>query len=294
MRILVLGGGGMLGHKVVQRLGHSHQDLWWTLHGRRDDPALDPVPMLRGANAICGFEAMELERVSGLLRELRPDVVINCLGLVKQRSHATDALAAVTINALLPHRIARALRGWNGRLVHISTDCVFSGQRGAYREDDHPDAVDLYGRSKALGESFEPNVLTLRTSMIGRELKHHASLLDWFLAQRGRCIKGFRRAMWSGVTALHLAEVIEVLLRDHPALHGIHHLASTPLSKHDLLSALNDAYDLGVDIVPDDTHRVDLTLVGARFETATGYRCPPMASLIEDLVADPTPYRPLS
>jgi dTDP-4-dehydrorhamnose reductase len=294
MRILVLGGSGMLGHKVVQRLCGGAADLWWTLRTTRDDPSLTPVPMLRGDHAIDGLNAADLGHLHAMLGDLRPGVVVNCLGLIKQRPEASELLPSLTLNTFVPHVVALRLREWGGRLIQISTDCVFSGRRGNYSETDATDAADVYGQTKALGEVRADNAVILRTSIIGRELKHHRSLLDWFLCQRGRRIAGYRHAMWSGVTTLHLAEIIESVLYRHPELHGVYHISSGRTSKLALLEQLRAGYDLDVEITPDDTFSSDRTLIGTRFEQATGYRCPPLTTLIRDLVTDRTPYPALS
>jgi dTDP-4-dehydrorhamnose reductase len=284
----------MLGHKVVQRLQSRAHDVSWTLRSGTDDPSLASVPELRSAHAIAGFDASRVEAVASLLREQRPEVVVNCLGVIKQRPEASELSKSLIINAFLPHFIAMAMQPWGGRLIHVSTDCVFSGSRGRYVETDAPDATDVYGQTKAVGEVHVGNAVTLRTSIIGRELKHHDSLLDWFLAQRGKKIRGFRRTIWSGVTTLHLADVIESIMMGHPTLSGVYHVSSGSITKYDLLRLLQSAYGLAVTIDPSDAEVNDRTLVGARFENAAGYRCPPLATLIADLVADPTPYPSLS
>ena len=291
MTILVTGGAGMLGHKVVQQLAPLH-DVWWTLRGRVDDPCLSVVPMLRGDHALQGIDAQG-DGMTNVVRELRPNVVVNCVGVIKQAT-VVSADTTMLVNAQLPHRIADALKSYGGRLIHISTDCVFSGLRGNYAEDDLPDATDLYGRSKADGEVIADHVLTLRTSMIGRELRRHQSLLDWFLRQQGKQIRGFRRAIWSGVTTIQLAQLIERLIVDHPRLAGTFHLSSGRTSKFALLVELKNRYHLDVEIEPDDSVVCDRSLIGTRFERATGYHCPPLSVLIDEMIADPTPYPTLS
>jgi dTDP-4-dehydrorhamnose reductase len=280
----------MLGHKVVQRLSSRFSDLWWTLRGTAADNALAPVPILSGDHAIPLVDATKVGAIEELLRDLRPAVVVNCLGVIKQRAEASSEQLSMAINAALPHQIARTLSGWAGRFIQVGTDCVFSGARGGYREEDAPDPIDLYGRSKALGEVRAENALTLRTSLIGRELRHHQSLLDWFLAKRGQRILGFRQVYWSGVTASHFADLLGDLIESHPALSGLYHVSSGRMSKFELLETLRDSYDLDVMIDPDDAVRIDRSLVGTRFEQATGYQCPPWSVLAAELVSDPTPY----
>ena len=294
MKLLVLGGSGMLGHQHVRRLSAAFPDTWWTLRGRKTDPDLAPAAWLSGSNAIEHVDASDLARVETVVAELRPDVVVNSLGVIKQRAASHDAIPSISINSLLPHRLAKLAQGWGGRVIHFSTDCVFSGRRGGYSETDESDAQDLYGRSKFLGEIAYPNALTLRTSIIGRELRNHRSLLDWFLSQRGKTVRGFRRHWWSGVTTLHLAEVVARGIECWPTLSGVYQLSSGRISKYDLLLHLRDGLGITVEIEPDDVPYCDRSLLGSRFEAATGYRCPSWPDLIAEIAADTTPYPQLA
>jgi dTDP-4-dehydrorhamnose reductase len=280
----------MLGHKMLQTVSAHFADTYGTIRERRSNPPYDRIDLFQNDHVIEQVDLLQLEKLDSLLDDLRPDVVVNCAGIVKQRPAAHDAIASITINALLPHRVAHTIGRWSGRLIHFSTDCVFSGQRGRYTESDPPDAQDLYGRSKFLGEAGFPNALTLRTSIIGRELQHFESLLEWFLRQAAPVVPGFRRAFWSGVTTNHLSELVSDLIQHPGQLTGVYQLSSGTISKFDLLHLLRDAYDVPVEIQPDDTVFSDRSLDGRHFEHATGYTCPPLADLIQQMAADPTPY----
>ncbi len=193
MKIAVLGASGMLGHKMFQLLGRRFEEVWALM---LEDPAAPPfgrVELLQGKRVVPGCDAMSFPALSRALAELRPDVVVNAVGIIKQRDSARAAVPCIALNALLPHQLADCAASWGGRVIHFSTDCVFSGRRGNYTEDDVPDAGDLYGRTKCLGEVSRDNALTLRTSIIGRELTAHRSLLDWFLSQNHGTVKGFRK-----------------------------------------------------------------------------------------------------
>lgn len=290
MRILVLGGEGMLGHKMFQVLSARHADTGCTIYGRSSDPFYAAIPLFSPARTVEGVDVMDLPALRKTLESLRPAVIVNCVGIVKQRSEASLAVPSITVNALLPHLLADWSAAWGGRLIHFSTDCVFSGRKGQYREDDPSDAEDLYGRSKFLGETTEPNALTLRTSIIGRELAHFRSLLEWFLAQKGKRIKGFRRVIYAGVTTNYLAEVVADLIRDFPRLAGLYQVTAPAVSKFDLLVRLRAAFRLEVEIVPDDSEASDRSLVGERFRAATGYPEPRWEELVARLAADGTPY----
>jgi dTDP-4-dehydrorhamnose reductase len=289
-RILVLGGEGMLGHKMFQRLRERFPGARCTIRGSRADDALRRIDLFLGPDIVEQVDVMREDPFRRTLEQLRPDVVVNCVGVIKQRSEAKDPIPSITINALLPHRLAEMVRRWNGRLVHFSTDCVFSGRRGGYSEDDQSDAEDLYGRTKFLGEVTAPNALTLRTSIIGRELFEHRSLLDWFLQQRHGRVRGFTRVLYSGVTTNHLADVVGDVIERFPGLNGLYQIASRTISKYDLLCLLREAYRLEIEIVPDQDQVCDRSLKGDRFSAATGYACPAWGELIRQLAADPTPY----
>jgi dTDP-4-dehydrorhamnose reductase len=287
MRILVLGGEGMLGHKIVQRLASEHSETWWTV---RSPKAALPLALPRSERCLDCIDVTEWPPLEAVLRRMRPDVVVNCIGVIKQRAEAHNPILSITINALLPHRIAETVAGWAGRLIHFSSDCVFSGRKGHYSEADPSDAEDLYGRTKFLGEAAGRNALTLRTSIIGRELENHQSLLDWFLLSGHSQVRGFTNVWWSGVTTNHLAEVVADLIHRHPSLSGLYQVSSGRISKHELLCRLRDGYGFQVEVQPDEGPVNDRSLDGSRFAAATGYRCPPWEQLIRELISDPTPY----
>jgi dTDP-4-dehydrorhamnose reductase len=282
MRVLILGGTGMLGHRLLAHLeGRGHEVRATVRSELSSYPATGP---LRRDNT---FENIDLRDGDGLLRAVSvfaPQAIVNCAGIVKQRREADDPLLNIQVNSLLPHRVALLCREGGARLVHISTDCVFSGARGGYTEQDTPDAVDLYDRSKLLGEVAYAPAITLRTSMIGLELAHNYGLIEWFLAQRGS-VKGFRRAIFSGLTTSAMSEVIEGLLGG-PALHGIYHVSAEPISKHALLCALRDALGLKIDIVPCDEPLMDRSLDSTRFRQEFGYNPPSWQHMISSLAAE--------
>jgi dTDP-4-dehydrorhamnose reductase len=221
---------------------------------------------------------------------VRPTVVVNCVGIVKQLKAAGDPVPSISINSLFPHRLATLASAAGARIIHISTDCVFRGDRGHYSERDTPDASDLYGRTKLLGEVSGPRCLTLRTSIIGRELSATTGLLEWFLAQRTGRAKGYTHARFSGVTTHALADVLADIIERHPGLAGVYHVASRPISKYDLLKKLNDAYNAGVDIDASDDVHIDRTLDGSAFQKATGLTIRSWDEMIGQMASDSTPY----
>jgi dTDP-4-dehydrorhamnose reductase len=289
-RIVVIGGAGMLGHKMFQILRERFPDTVCTTREDVRKPPFDRVELLQGDDVIRGVDVMDFDRLQGTLKELRPDFIVNCVGIVKQREESRMAIPSIAINSLLPHKLAAFAGEWGGRVIHPSTDCVFDGKRGGYTEADDSSAEDLYGKSKFLGELHGDNGLTLRTSIIGRELVEHRSLLDWFLAQKGKTVRGFGRVIYSGVTTNQLAEVVAMVIRDFPALHGLYQVVADPISKHDLLCLLRDAYQVEATITPDDHEVSDRSMKGDKFREATGYVSPPWPELVRRLAEDPTPY----
>ena len=275
--MLILGAGGMLGHAVFRVLSSdpTHQVI-----GSVRAPSAPDLGGNVSTQIITGVDAEQPDSLIGCFGSARPEVVVNCIGLVKQLAGADDPVRAMAINAQFPHRLAGLCKATGARLVHISTDCVFSGARGGYREQDTPDASDLYGRSKLLGEVVGENAVTLRTSIIGHELgaRHHG-LLGWFLSQPG-AVSGYRRAIFSGLPTVELACAIRDRVLPRPDLHGLFHVASDPISKHDLLVLIADAYGRTNAIAAVDEPVVDRSLNGERFSAETGYRAPPWPELV--------------
>jgi dTDP-4-dehydrorhamnose reductase len=287
-RILVLGATGMLGHKLWQVLSPRF-DTQVTV--RADDVSgLDGL--LDPGRTRTGVSAERFDTVERAVSETRPDVVVNCIGVVKQAAAARDPIPSITINSLFPHRLAATCDAHGARLIHISTDCVFSGATGGYVETDNPDPVDLYGRSKLLGEATGAGCLTVRTSIIGRELSGSQGLLEWFLGA-SESVRGFRRAIFSGLTTPALAGVLASLISDHPGLTGLWHVAAEPINKYDLLCLLRDAYGRQVEIAADDALAIDRSLDGTRFERETGIRAGLWPEMVSELAADETPYEQL-
>ena len=284
MRVLVLGGSGMLGHQLCRVLS-ARMETWAAF---REDPAkYEQYGFIPQERALRGIHAEELASVRKAIETVEPDVVVNCIGIVKQRDEAKQAIPSIQVNALFPHQLSELCLERDARLVQISTDCVFSGLRGAYTEVDIPDPVDLYGRTKLLGELNRPNCLTLRTSIIGWQLNTFSSLLSWFSQQRGQRIKGYQKAIYSGFSTRVLAGLISDLIETRPDLTGLYQVASEPISKYDLLVALREK--LGWDdiqIEPDDNFYCDRSLIGTRFSVATGWQAPGWDEMLTGLTEE--------
>jgi dTDP-4-dehydrorhamnose reductase len=275
--VVILGASGMLGNAMLDVLSR--------------DRALCVTGTVRSPSQISLFandlrdrvmadvDVMQPDDLITVFRSLHPQVVINCVGIVKQLTAANDTLAILPLNTLLPHRLSRLCDAAGARMIHISTDCVFAGDRGRYSEDDIPDARDLYGLSKALGEVTAPPHVTLRTSIIGHELTTAHSLIDWFLAQQDG-VRGFRQAFFSGLPTVELARVVRDFVIPDATLSGLFHVAADRISKFDLLTLTRDVYARETTITPDDTVTIDRSLNASRFTERTGYRAPPWADLV--------------
>ncbi len=287
-RILILGGGGTLGHKLWQLLPSKFPDTFVTIRKNREFYA--KCGLFTGPKVIEGLDLMDFSRLNPVLDELKPSVIINCAGVTLRRDESGDKTANIAINALLPHRLAAWCAENRSRLVHISTDCVFDGSRGNYDEEAQSDAKTLYGRSKFLGEVNEPCAVTLRTSFIGRELMGGGELLEWFLAQRGRKVKGYTKVFFTGLTSNKLAGVVGNVIEKFPSLSGLYHVASEVISKYALLQLANEAYGAGVEIEPDDSLECRRDLNGGKFAKATGFVCPSWRQMMTELAGDITPY----
>ena len=277
MRVLVLGASGMLGHAMMAILDEAgHLEVHGTL---RSGEAKRLFPPGLRRRLVAGIEAEDQDTLTRLFCELRPDVVINCVGLVKQLQEVNDPLRAIPINAMLPHRLARLCELVGARLVHISTDCVYSGKKGDYSEEDRVDATDLYGLSKYLGEVDFPYATTLRTSIIGHELTGAHGLIGWFLEQRETC-RGFTRAVFSGLPTVVLAQMVRDVIIPRTGLHGLYHVAASPIDKFDLLQLVADVYGKSIRIAPVDSPVIDRSLNAGRFRAETGWVAPQWPELI--------------
>ena len=279
MRILILGGDGMLGHQLLKTLSRRH-NVRVTLRQRLS--AYKDFNLFTAENAYEGIEAGSMGGLIDVLGEFRPEAVVNAVGIVKQRSTAKESIPNLEINSLFPHRLAGLCKATGMRMVHMSTDCVFSGRKGSYQETDGSDAEDLYGRTKYLGEVYESHCVTLRTSMIGRELSRKQGLLEWFLSQR-RSVQGFTNALFSGFTTLELSRIIEKILTEHPEKGGLYHVSSDPISKFDLLTLIKRKMGLRIEILPTEEPRLDRSLDSTRFRREFNYTPPTWEEMIEEL-----------
>jgi dTDP-4-dehydrorhamnose reductase len=281
MRVLILGGDGMLGHQLLKSLSPRH-DVRVTV--RQELANYAACDLFHRGNAYAGIDVRRWEDLAVVIGDFAPNAIVNAVGIVKQRPSAHESIPSLEINALLPHRLAALCRAAGARLIHVSTDCVFSGSTGNYVETDASDAADLYGKSKFLGEVDAAPALTLRTSIIGPELTRKTGLLEWFLAQQGT-VKGFRGAIYSGFTTLEISRIIDRILTGFPSAHGLYHVSSDPISKYDLLLLLRKHFRRDIEIVPDDVFQCDRSLNSDRFRREFAYSPPTWDAMCQELAA---------
>lgn len=278
MKILVLGANGMLGNAMIRVLSER---VDWHVYGTLRSPGSERYFNSKIARRL--YSKIDVEHPDSLMQAFlvsRPDVVINCVGLVKQLANGEEPLQALSINALLPHRIAKMCALSGARFIHISTDCVFSGNKGNYNELDEPDPKDLYGRTKFLGEVTYPHNVVLRTSIVGHELESRHGLIEWFLSQDKTC-KGYTRAIFSGLPTVVLAALVRDVVIPSGDLAGLFHIASDPISKYDLLKIVSKVYGKTIDVIKDDNLVIDRSLDAAKFMKRTGYTAPRWEEMIK-------------
>ena len=292
MKIVILGVSGLIGHKLYQTLGAAGHEMLGFLHGSKQRFA--DIDFLQSDSIVESVEVLDFEQLTDQLSQFAPDVVLNCAGITKRKPEVEQPLLAIGVNALFPHRLAELARQNNFRVIHFSTDCVFNGKTGNYDEQSVTTGEDAYGQTKALGEIRYPHTLTIRSSFIGRELVGKTELLEWLIAQDGKTIKGFRKAMYSGVSTLFMSRVVQDIIENHPEISHLHQLAiDKPISKYDLLCLARDAFKLDIEIIPDDSFEIQPTLNGAKLKSAMQLSIPSWQEMMTELAAD-TLYQKLS
>jgi dTDP-4-dehydrorhamnose reductase len=279
MNVLVLGASGMIGRTMVRELVKRHD--WHVIASVR---AAQLPGSFQQACVVAGTDLNNADHLVRLFGEAKPDVVVNCAGVTKHLPEGNAPVSAISMNALLPHRLVAHCSMLGARLIHVSTDCVFSGRTGNYTESDQPDALDIYGRTKALGEVTGDGAITLRTSTIGHEWGTKFGLLEWFLAQ-AQC-KGFKHAIFSGLPTVEFARVVRDFVIPDTTLRGLYHVGAQAIDKFQLLHLINKAYGRSIQIDADEVFRIDRSLNSDRFSSETGYIAAPWPDLVESMYHD--------
>ena len=281
MKILILGGDGMIGHKMAQVLSSQNHETVISIREKKD-LTLKSI----SSKSKVFFNDFLKDNILDFLVKVNPDVIINAIGVTIRRGVNENISDTIYLNSLFPHQISSWALAFKKRLIHFSTDCVFSGSEGSYLEDTTPDALDYYGKTKGLGEINSKSSLTIRSSMIGPELYNKTELFEWIINNKEKEINGFSRAMYSGVTTVYMARLLGNLIDNHKNLSGIYNVASKPISKFDLLHLINDNFDLGLIINDDKTVISNKTLNDSKIEKEIGLQAPSWDELIFELKKD--------
>lgn len=277
----------MLGHKLVQVLSEK-ADVMTTVRGKLDRKKY--FGLFENVEVVENIDVLDFDNVTNLVRKNRPDVVINSIGVIKQKPEVTDVVNTLEINSVFPHRVAKLCDEVGTRFLTLSTDCVFDGADGGYNEEDFPNAKDLYGKSKHLGEVISGNSVTLRSSIIGRELATSKSIVEWFLSNRGGTVKGFKKAIYSGFPTVVIAEIIADIIENKKDLKGLYNVSSEPINKFELLSLIKRKLNLDIEIEPFEDFDIDRSLDSSKFRNETGFVPENWEKMIEKMLDDPTPY----
>lgn len=282
-RILILGASGMLGSTLYRFfINDPHYKTFGTI---RNHSSSKYFKTNLQNSLISNISLEEDKDIKTAFNIANPDIVINCVGIIKQQPNANDIHANIIINAALPHKLSKYCDIHGARLIHFSTDCVFTGKNGYYKEEDEADSRDLYGVTKLLGEVSYKNTLTLRTSIIGHELNSSKSLIDWFLSQND-AIKGYKNAIFSGLPTIEIASVLKEYVIPNPKLFGLYHLSVNPINKYDLLSMVSQRYSKEIDIIPDESIKIDRSLNSDRFQIESGFKPKTWQNLIDSMYKD--------
>jgi len=288
MRVLILGGEGMVGHKAYQVLS-EYFDTYVTF--RNFNQRLKRTDIFDEKKIFDKIDANEIESVKKAINRVKPDFVFNCIGIIKQLKEAKNPKITIYINSLFPHFLAEYCAIVGSKLIHISTDCVFSGKKGDYMEDDFSDAEDLYGRTKYLGEINYGNSLTIRTSIIGHELFTNLSLVEWFLSQENKIVNGYANAIYTGFPTVTLCYEIVRLINNYTNLRGIFHISSEKISKYDLLTIIKKVYDFNVEIKPYNDLYCDRSLNSEKYRKLTNFRPQTWEDMIIQMYKDKLNYK---
>jgi dTDP-4-dehydrorhamnose reductase len=280
MRLVILGGGGMLGHTLWGNLSKRFPETYTTIRKGIGDYGSNQL--FKSDHVIDHMDVTDFRMLEGVLRVIKPDVILNCIGITKRREDPKNTIHSIVLNAMLPHKIVKLASDANAKLIHFSTDCVFDGRTGHYSDNDLTNATDLYGRTKALGEVTGNNVLTLRSSFIGKEIHDGTELLEWFLSKK-TTVSGFKKAIYTGLTTLELCRVIEKLIIFYPNAYGLYNVSSEPINKFDLLSLIGEKMQHGVEIIPDESFHCDRSLDSEMFRKDFNYKPPSWKEMVEEL-----------
>ena len=283
MKILTLGSTGMLGHTIIRKLSSDFEVIGTVRQKKLSDKFLANFSNI---DFIASTSVEDFSDLKEKIKKTKPDVIINCIGIIKQLEAAKNPIMSIEVNSLFPHKLAEFTNKEDIKLIHFSTDCVFSGKKGGYTMQDIPDPVDLYGKTKLLGELSGKGCLTIRSSIIGRELYSRNGFVEWFLSNKGKKVRGYSKAIYSGFTTIEMCNIIKNIIKNNLNLEGVYQIASQPISKYQLLIIIKKALGLDIDVESYDGVVCDRSLDGKEFEQTTNYKSPSWDEMIKEFAKD--------
>lgn len=279
-KILIIGASGLIGNSLFKYFS-TKKDIFvfGTIRSPKDFKVQSNFD---NSKLFTGVDLENKNDLEKIFDKVLPDVVINCAGITSGSKEIENYYRVITLNSLLPHYLSNLSVRYKARLIQISTDCVFSGSKGNYAEGDYPDALDLYGRSKSLGEVTYLNAITLRTAAVGHEVNSSRGLVDWFLSQKGS-VKGYKNCTFSGLTTIEIGRVIYEYILFNSNLVGLYHLSADAISKYDFLLLIKDIYNKDINIMPDYKIIINRSLDSSSFKKATGFLPKSWVSMIKEM-----------
>jgi dTDP-4-dehydrorhamnose reductase len=284
LTILVIGASGMLGHMLVRVLSPHHRVIGTT--SSKYDSKSPLAQILSEKSWIDQIDVRNISTAELAISTTKPDVVINCVGVIKQKMESSNIMDAILINSLVPHQLANLCEVARSRFIHFSTDCVFEATPGIKRTSDMPNATDLYGTTKRLGETNYAPALTLRTGFVGRQLAGSEGLFEWVRSQKGSAVSGYKNAIYSGLTTMALSRVVQQVIELHPSLTGLHQVASAKINKFDLITKLNECLRLDLTIAQNTDFMCDRSMDGTEFTNLTNIHIPSWDEMLAEFAAD--------
>ena len=282
MKLLILGANGLLGNTLTKYFFEKNN--YETYGFLRDSSKLKFFKRKHISRLIIIQDVLNIYDLRRKIKKLMPDVIINCIGQTNKirGENLNNIEKYINLNSLFPFRLKEICGEIKSRLIHFSSDCVFSGEKGFYSEKDNPDPTDIYGKSKLLGELDYENIITIRKSVIGHELDSKKGLLEWFLNYEG-IVEGYKEAIFSGLTVLELARIIDMYILPNKDIKGIIHLSGDPISKYNLLKIIANQYNKIIKIEPNEDIKIDRSLNSDNFKNLTGYKSEPWSLLVKSM-----------
>ncbi len=274
----------MLGHMLVRVLSEHHQVIGTT--SSQYDTKSPLAHILDKTNWIDQVDVRNWQTVENAINHAKPNVLINCVGVIKQKMESGNIMDAILINSLIPHQLAATCEKLDIRFIHFSTDCVFEGTPGIKHLTDTPNATDLYGTTKRLGEVNYAPAITLRTGFVGRQLSGSEGLFEWVLSQKGKTVSGYQNAIYSGLTTMALSRVIQQVIEMQPTLSGLYQVASNRIDKYNLITKLNELLQLNLSITQDTDFKCDRSMDGMEFTNLTNIHIPSWEEMLTEFAAD--------